>query len=209
MRQALRTEARFLQRPLNLASRALLILGAACLFVSAFMPLWKIRLVAPQYQEGLELRIFSHKLEAGNNGQDLVEINNLNHYIGMQPLNQANFVEMKWVPFSLGIFVLLTLRAAVFGRMSQIVDLAVLFIYFGAFSIGSFYYRLYSYGHDLDPRAPMTIEPFTPTLLGTNQIANFTQTSLPLSGSFWMLAFPLLVLAAGWVSRRESVGGPE
>jgi hypothetical protein len=205
MWKALRKEAVFLRRPLNLGSRLLLILGAVCLITSAFLPMWNIRLVAPQYQEGLELHIYSHKLEAGNDGQDLVEINNLNHYIGMKQLDEADFVEMQWVPFALGIFALLGMRAAVFGRMSQIVDLFVLFVYFGAFSLGSFYYRLYSYGHDLDPKAPMTIDPFTPTMIGTNKIANFTQSSFPQYGSYVLLAFPILLLAAIWLSRKESL----
>lgn len=203
MRKFLQREILFLKRPLNVVSRLLLLLGAVFLAVSVFAPLWRISLVAPQYQEGLELFIFSHKIEAGNNGQDLFEINNLNHYIGMKTINQADFVEMKWVPFALGFFVIFTLRAMVFGRMGHLVDLLALFCYFGLFSMGSFYYRLYSYGHHLDPTAPMTITPFTPVMLGKQQIANFTQWSYPQWGSYLMIAFVVVALLAGWLSRKE------
>jgi copper chaperone NosL len=203
MNELLRRENTFLRRPLNGASRLLLLLGAGVLVAAVFLPLWKIHLVAPQYREGLQLQIFTHKLVGGNGGQDLHEINTLNHYIGMKPLVQADFVEMKWLPFAFGVFALLALRAAAIGRMISLVDLGVLFLYFTTFSLGSFYYRLHSYGHDLDPRAPMTIEPFTPIMLGSQKIANFVQTSLPQSGALLLALFPLLVGAAMWCSRRE------
>lgn len=203
MQDFLRHEIFFLRRPLNLGSRFLLLLGAAALAAAVFLPLWKIHLVAPQYREGLALQIYSHKLVGGNGGQDLHEINTLNHYIGMKTLAESDFTEMEWMPFALGGFVLLALRAAVIGRMASVVDLGVLFLYFTVFSLGNFYYRLYTYGHTLDPKAPMTIEPFTPVMIGSQKIANFVQTSLPESGGCLLGVFIVLVIAAGWCSRRE------
>ena len=200
----LQREYAFLSKPLGLRSRIALLAGAVALVVSSVLPLWRIHLVAPQYMEGLELKIYSHQLKGGNGGQDLHEINNLNHYIGMKPLEETDFVEMKWVPFALGIFVLLSLRTIVHGRMSQCVDLLALFSYFGLFSLGSFYYRLYSYGHNLDPQAPVTIEGFTPRLLGTSQIANFHQASWPDVGGIIMIVFPISIIAAIWFSRKEA-----
>lgn len=195
-------ETKFLDRPLRPASRLMLVIVAVLFGIVAFLPLWRITLVAPQYQEGLRVTIYSYQLLGGNGGQDLVEINNLNHYIGMRPLRQSDFVEMKWLPFALGLFVLVALRAAAHGRMSQVLDLFFLFTYFGLFSMGLFYYRLYTYGHELDPTAPMTIEPFTPTLIGKNQIANFVQSSFPMSGAYLMGIAPLLLALAGWLSRK-------
>ena len=193
----------FLSRHLNLWSRLALLVGAAALVLAAFLPLWQIHLVAPQYMEGLELNIYSYKLSGGNGGQDIFEINNLNHYIGMRTIHEADFVEMKWVPFALGFFVLMALRAVVHGRMGQCLDLFVLFLYFGLFSMGSFYYRLYTYGHNLDPTAPVRIEGFTPSILGTNQIANFEQASWPDIGGVIMILFPFAILLAMWLSRKE------
>lgn len=203
MQNLLRRENQFLRRPLNLTSRLLLLVAAGVVMAAVFFPLWKIDLVAPQYSEGLVIHIYSHKLVGGNGGQDLAEINELNHYIGMRTLAQADFVEMTWLPFVFGIFALLALRAAAIGRMISLVDLVVLFLYFGVFSMGNFYYRLYSYGHQLDPHAPITIKPFTPVMLGSQKIANFVQTSLPQSGGILLGVFPLLILAAIWFSRRE------
>ena len=157
-----------------------------------------------QYSEGLTLDMYSYQIVAGNGGQDLAEINTLNHYIGMKPIAEADFLEMKLLPFAIGVFALLSLRAAAVGRVITLVDLAVLFVYFGGFSLGSFAYRLHSYGHHLDPKAPMKIVPFMPVVVGSQQIANFVQTSLPLAGTACMTAFFLLVLAALWSSIREA-----
>jgi hypothetical protein len=202
MREVLREFQTFLSRPPTVAARLLLVAAAAALLAALFLPLWEIRLVAPQYQEGLSLHIFAYKLVAGNGGQDLNEINNLNHYIGMRPIVAADFIEMRWVPFALGGFILLALRAAAIGTLSSLVDLLVLYAYFTAFSLGSFYYRLYTYGHQLDSRAPMRIVPFTPVLIGRQQIANFQQSSLPEAGSLFLLLFLLLLVGALWISRK-------
>jgi len=203
MKSLFQREYIFLRRSLNVQSRVLLVLAAVAVIGAVFFPLWKIRLVAPQYQEGLRIEIYSHKLVGGNDGQDLVEVNGLNHYIGMKPLVQEDFVEMKWLPFAFGFFALLALRAAAVGRMLSLIDLGVLFLYFTAFSLGNFYFRLYSYGHSLNPHAPVAMKPFTPVLLGSQHIANFVQSSWPQTGALLLGLFPLLVLSAIWSSRRE------
>jgi hypothetical protein len=195
---------RILDRPVSLTGRGLLLVGLLVLLVGATLPLWRISLVAPQYEEGLTLDMYAYQIVAGNGGQDLPEINTLNHYIGMKPIAQADFLEMKVIPFAIGVFALFALRTVVVGRIMNIVDLGMLFLYFGIFSLGSFAYRLYSYGHHLDPRAPMKIAPFMPVVFGSQQIANFVQTSLPLAGTFCLGAFFLLVMAAFWHSVREA-----
>jgi hypothetical protein len=205
MHALLRQSHHFLGRPLSLPARGVILLGIAALVAGAFLPLWRIQLVAPQYQEGLTLEMYSHKIAAGNNGQDLFEINTLNHYIGMKPIVQSDFAEMTWMPFAIGIFALLALRTAAIGRIGHLVDLGVLFIYFGAFSMATFAYRLWSYGHHLNPDAPMRMEPFTPVMIGRQQIANFVQTSLPMAGTVFMGLFLCTILAAIWMSRQEEL----
>jgi hypothetical protein len=164
-----------------------------------------MHLVAPQYSEGLDLYIYSYKIEGGGyNGQHLAEINNLNHYIGMKPIRQADFTEMELMPFAFGIIILLILRSIVFGEMANAVDLFALYCYFGVFSIAAFWYRLYTYGHTLDPQAPVQIEPFTPLLIGVKQIANFREASYPQMGAWLLCLSVLLIVLAGWVSRKEA-----
>jgi len=204
MQAILRAIDAFLERPLSAASRGLVLLGMVALIGGGLLPLWRIQLVAPQYEEGLTLVMYSHAIAAGHGGQDLNEINTLNHYIGMKPIVQSDFAEMTWMPFAIGIFALLALRAAAVGRIRHLVDLGVLFLYFGMFSLATFAYRLWSYGHHLDPHAPMRIAPFTPILVGQQQIANFVQSSLPLAGTACMGAFLMTVLTAIWLSRSEA-----
>jgi copper chaperone NosL len=197
-------EFRFLARPLNLWSRLLLLAAAATIVTSLCYPLWKMHLVAPQYSDGLDLFIYTYKIVGGGlNGQHLVEINNLNHYIGMAPIVQADFLEMRWMPFMFGLITLMILRSVVFGQMGNVVDLFVVYCYFGIFSIGSFWYRLYTYGHNLDPHAPMHIAPFTPLLIGVKQIANFREHSFPQAGAYLLCLSVLLIVLAGWFSRKE------
>src|SRR6187551_3343390 len=201
----LRREFRFLHQPLNLGSRLLLLMAAFAIGVSIFFPLWKMHLVAPQYSDGLDLYIYSYKIQGGGlNGQHLAEINNLNHYIGMKPIQEADFMEMRWMPFVFGLIILMALRSIVFGEMSNVVDLFAVFSYFGAFSIGSFWFRLYEYGHNLDPQAPMHIKPFTPRLIGVEQIANFREASFPMAGAYLLCLSVLLIVLAGWFSRKEA-----
>ena len=204
MTRFLDREFRFLHKSLNLWSRLLLLAAAGAVAAALFFPLWKLHLVAPQYASGLTMQIYPYKIEGGGiEGNDIKEINNLNHYIGMKKIDQADFTEMQIMPFMFGVFILLALRAVVFGEMRNVIDLFVLASYFGAFSIGAFYYRLYWYGHNLDPHAPMTIQPFTPLIFGTQQIANFTQSSYPELGTYLLWVFMLLLVLTIWVSRKE------
>jgi hypothetical protein len=199
---ALQTINRFFERQLTVQSRLLIILGILLLIPVYFLPLYEMTLVATQFPDGLLLDIYAHKLEGGKtaNRDDLREINTLNHYIGMRPLLESDFSELKWIPLAIGGFALFALRAAVIGKMSNLVDVVMMFIYFGLFSAWSFYQRLYDYGHNLDPTAAMKVTPFTPPLIGTQQIANFTVTNMPGPGSYLMIAFALCLLAAVWHS---------
>ena len=199
-------EFRFLHKSLNLWSRLFLFAAAITVAVSVLFPLWKLRLVAPQYSNGLTMQIYAYKIQGGGlNGNDINEINNLNHYIGMKKIQQADFTEMQIMPFMFGVFILLALRSVVFGEMKGVVDLFVLASYFGAFSIAAFYYRLWWYGHNLDPHAPVHIKPFTPLVFGSQKIANFTQSSYPEIGTYLLWVFMFLLALAIWFSRKEEV----
>jgi len=179
-----------------LSSRArFAVLGAGALLILAlFFPLWKITMFANQFPEGLRLSIYAHQLVGGNGGTDLQGINILNHYIGMRELQAQDFVEMKFIPFVIGIFLLLGLRTVIFARVGNVVDLAVLFVYFAAFSFGTFAFRMYTYGHHLNPEAPIKIPGFTPPVFGHQRIANFDVYSYPGPGTFLLGAFGLALI---------------
>jgi hypothetical protein len=96
------------------------------------------------------------------------------------------------------------LRAMVIGKMSNLVDVFVIFSYFGLFSFWSFYNRLYAYGHNLEPTAAIKVASFTPPLIGRQVVGNFTVTSSPGAASFALVAFALLLLTAIFLSRRAN-----
>jgi copper chaperone NosL len=188
-----------------LSSRArIVVLGAgALLLVALCFPLWKITMFANQFPEGLRLSIYAHQLVGGNGGTDLQGINILNHYIGMREIQAADFVEMKFIPFVLGIFLLLGLRTAVFARVGNVVDLLVLFGYFSLFSLATFAYRMYTYGHQLNPEAPIKVAGFTPPILGHQRIANFDVYSYPGPGSVLLILFVLTLAAVLFFETRR------
>jgi len=201
---------RTLASPLDLGPR-LMIFAAAVLLVAIYIfPLWNLTMFAPQYPEGLRLDIYSYKLEGGNNGQDIKEINVLNHYIGMRDLVSEDFTEFKWLPFVVGALGLLYLRTAVLGTLGHLVDVLVLNLYFSAFALWSFGFKLYQYGHNLDPRAAVKVDPFMPPLFGGKQLANFEVYSYPAAASYALGLSTLLLVVAfvmAWrASRRAPVG---
>jgi len=195
---------RYLNLPLDLGPRGILLVAALLLVPTYLLPLWKLTMFAPQYPDGLRLGIYSYKLEGGNAGQDIKEINVLNHYIGMKDLVAEDFTEFKWMPFVIGVLALLLLRTAVLGKLATLVDIVVVFGYFAAFSLWSFGYKLYRYGHDLAPTAAVKVPPFMPPVFGHKKLANFEVYSYPAAGSYALAAVALLLAAALWLAWRES-----
>ncbi len=56
---------RFMGAPLSLRSRLLLVLATLLLVAVYLFPLWTLTMFAPQYPDGLRMRIYSWKLEGG------------------------------------------------------------------------------------------------------------------------------------------------
>ena len=195
---------RFLEIPLGVAPRSMVLLAFLLLIPSYLFPLYDMTMFAPQYSEGLRLHIYSYKLEGGNAGQDVKEINVLNHYIGMKDLSTDEFTEFKWIPFVVGAMGLLFLRAAALGKMAHLVDVLVLYLYFGLFALWSFGYKMYWYGHHLDPTASVRVAPFTPPLFGYKKLANFEVYAYPGLGSYALALVALLLTVALFLAWRSS-----
>ena len=204
LRQSIEKVNRFLDAPLDVAPRVLLVVAFLCLVPTYLAPLYNMTMFAPQYQDGLRLDIYSYKLVGGNGGQDVKEINVLNHYIGMKDLVTEDFTEFKWLPFAIGVFGLaLPARRRSSGRSSHLVDVAVLYLYFGLFALWSFAYKMYHYGHSLDPKAAVRVDPFMPPMFGFKKLANFEVYSYPQLGSYALAAAALLLLLALVLAWRQ------
>ena len=192
-----------LDRPVVGKSRLLVFLAALALVPTFFVPLWHMTFVAQQYPEGLNLYVYSHNLVGGDDGNDLTEINILNHYIGMAQLEPADFNELKWIPLVIGLIGVLTLRVAAIGTLRSLVDVVVVSLYFGGFSMWSFWYKLNYYGANLDPKASVEVAPFMPPMFGYKLVGQFDVWSYPAFGTYLFGVFGLLLVAAFWLSWRN------
>lgn len=182
----------------QLTQRARVFVAAAgvLLVVAIFVPLWQMTMVSNQYPEGLRLMIYSYKLEG-----DLQEINILNHYIGMHPLEAAYFTELQVLPLSFVVGGVLCFVAALLRRrvITSVVLVGGLVSGLGTMMV--LLYRLYSYGSNLDPRAAIRIQPFMPAPIGINQLANFRVTTFFHLGSVFFIVALLGLAFALWSSR--------
>lgn len=214
MKAALEKFQAYLDRPIAYRARFLIALLVLPLIASFFAPLWNISMQAPQYPEGLQVDLYSYRIEGGNEGKDISEINTLNHYIGMAPIEGPLLEDLDWMPFMLGFLGLLALRTAAIGNIRTLIDLAVIYSYVCGFMAFRFWFHLYSLGHNLDPRAPVNVEPFMPAILGSKQIANFYVTSLPRFGAICVMVsvggiflITLWHLVRGFLDSRKDLSG--
>jgi hypothetical protein len=184
----------FLGQPMYLKARPLLLVLVAPLLLALTQPLWHIELEAPQYPQGLTVDIHAHTITSGHGDKDLREINILNHYVGMKKIERSAFADLDWLPFGFAALAILALRVAAIGNVRALLDLAVLTTYVAAFSGARFIYKLYVYGHELSPDAPVKVDPFMPAVLGTKTIGNFTTTASPGAGAYLFGAFVVGVL---------------
>jgi copper chaperone NosL len=165
--------------------------------------MWQIQLSAPQYPEGLILRIYPHKL-----GGNVDVINGLNHYIGMKPIHQDDFVELKVLPYIIAFYAILFLIAAISARRWMLNSLFVLFVFFGIVAMVDFWKWEYNYGHNLNPDAPIIVPgmAYQPPLIGFKQLLNFGAYSIPDVGGWLFVAAGLILLFVvimEWNSNRK------
>lgn len=171
-------------------SKALLSITVLLFAGSLFVPLWKIDLEAPQYPEGLVLRLYADKI-----GGDVEIINGLNHYIGMATLHTENFFEFQILPYIFGFFAFITLLLIFIARRKAVLLFLIFYIVFIVLAAIDFYRWNYEYGHNLDPNAAIVVPgmAYQPPLIGYKQLLNFGAFSIPDTGG-WMLSFACLLL---------------
>jgi copper chaperone NosL len=171
------------------------VLCSLLMLLVLLFPIWKIDFTAPQYPEGLGLKIHASKLSG-----DVDIINGLNHYIGMKHLHAEDFIEFKVLPIMIISYAVLGLITLVLNRRKIFNAWVILFVIMAVVSFADFYRWEYDYGHDLDPTAAIQVPgmAYQPPLIGFKKLLNFTVYSIPDIGG-WIFISIGVMLVATWV----------
>lgn len=176
------------------------IAAIICYAVAYFQPMWGFYLDSPQYPDGLILSIYLDHV-----GGDVDEINVLNHYIGMARLDEAAQFERAVAGYGVIGVALVALLLVVLPGRRVAWWLTLPALAFPIVFVSGTLYWMYSFGHNLDPAAPITIKPFMPTLVGPGAIGNFKTVGLPGLGFYLVLAATAFV-AVAFLLRRNVCG---
>lgn len=181
--------------PAGRARTAAALLAAGLAALSTQLPLWSMTMKAPQYPRGLHLYAYGTALSG-----DVHEINILNHYIGM-PAIEAPALETALFPFGIAALVLMCLlsplhtwlrRLAIAGTVAAPVMV-----------LADLQWRLYTFGHSLNPKAPIRLQPFTPLVIGETAMGNFVSTGMVSWGFGCIAAAALVLWVGGWIGGRS------
>ena len=166
-------------------TKILTIAVSLALIAVYFLPVWDISLDAPQYPEGLGMKIWIYTIKG-----DLQTINGLNHYIGMKTIEPDSIKELKIMPFLLGVLIILGSIAGITGKKKLLALWVIVFVLFGIAGGIDFYVWEYDYGHDLNPEAAIKVPgmSYQPPLIGSKELLNFTAYSYPDSGGMILIA---------------------
>lgn len=177
-------------KPLHKNSRVIVALASLALTATLFLPIWRIDLWAPQYPEGLVMKIWLSKLTG-----DVEIINGLNHYIGMAHVKAEMFPEFTYLPYIVIGFIAFGLLTALLNSARLLMGLLVLLLLGAVAALYDFWKWAYEYGHNLDPSAPIQVPgmAYQPPLIGYKALLNFGAYSMPDSGGWIFFAVGLLI----------------
>ncbi|HEU4565061.1 MAG TPA: hypothetical protein VFS05_10450 [Gemmatimonadaceae bacterium] len=177
----------------------ILMLAASLLLGGVYvLPLWSISLIAPQYPEGLGMFIHIDTVK-GATPNDLDNINNLNHYIGMKRIVPESIPELRFMPWIVGALIAGGLLVALLGRRKLLYAWITAFAAFAVAGLVDFWRWTYDYGHNLDAEHAIIKVPgmtYQPPIFGTKQLLNFTAASWPAPGGWMAFAAGALAVLA-------------
>lgn len=185
--------------PLKYRFPGWLLTGAAVLLIiSTFLPYWRITLYAPQYPNGLTVVSYVNRL-----GGRVDEVNILNQYIGMKPLEDAAHTE-KRVAAAMIVVIALLLVAATEIHSPWAALLSIPAVLFPLGFLADLQFWLADFGLHLDPNAPLnlSVKPFVPRALGVGHIGQFESLALPSAGLILSIVASVLIVVGLWWQRR-------
>lgn len=187
-------------------SRLVIVIAALIMISAYYVPLWQILMWAPQYPEGLEMKIWINTISG-----DVKIISALNHYIGMKHIEVEMFPEFTYMIYIVGFVIGFGLLTALVNRRVMLWLFAGLIALSGVAALVDFYLWGYDYGHNLDPTAPIVVPgmAYQPPLLGTKQLLNFTAFSGPDLGGWIFLTSGILAFGTLayeiWLSKKKAI----
>lgn len=192
---------------MNKKSKILFSIASLMLVGVYFFPIWNINLNAPQYPEGIGLRIWINEI-TGMKEHDLNLINGLNHYIGMKEIIPESIPELKIMPYIIAFFIALGLLITLMNKRKLILAWLSLFVITLSAGLYDFYLWGYDYGHNLNPNAPIKVPGMTyqPPFIGTKQLLNMTAESIPGISSIIVFAAITIAAYAYWTSHKQMEG---
>lgn len=180
---------------LRKTTRIILGVASLTLLITYFVPLWQILLWAPQYPEGLTMKIWHNNLSG-----EVAIINGLNHYIGMKHISVEMFPEFRFIGILIGLLMSVGLLAAVLGSGRILFFFTLLSYIYGIAALWDFWQWGYDYGHNLDPKAAIIVPDmsYQPPLIGYKNLLNFTSYSGPDIGAWIIIGVCFLATVLWW-----------
>ena len=168
------------------------LVAAIMVLVGSRLPMWELDMQAPQYPQGLTLTAYGDRMVG-----DLEEVNSLNHYVGISPIEPDEIFELRLFPYAVAALVTALVLGSVLARHRLLrFGLAL-----GAWAMAvgfvvDLQIWLYKTGHDLRADAPMRPGDFTPKVIGTTRVMNFTNDAMVVEG-FWLILGAAFVVSFG------------
>ncbi len=165
-------------------------------------PIWYVALEAPNYpKEAFPEGIPVYYHFDGFSG-DVHEMNTINHFIGMDPMERGAPYLRAVAPYALVLVALLMVYYMLYDW--KILDLLMWIpVVLPAVFLGFYAYWLYWFGHHMHDWGAFKIKPFMPTVFGDGKVAQFTTHSYPTIGFWLLLAISALSLLA-IISKRKA-----
>jgi len=198
---------------------ALTLAGLLLMGWSFFAPMWWVSLKAPNYPEATfpsGVRIHMYWDHVGNGckpresqeveedeGLDCVhEMNTINHYIGMEPIEAGAQLEFAAAPYLFAAFGVLAVGFLFYrGPLWWLLPLPAISLPIGF--LVDFSAWLFWFGHHLRPWAAFTVKPFMPTVLGEGKVAQFSTYAYPHYGIVLSIASAVCLSLAVLLRRKQ------
>jgi hypothetical protein len=202
-----------------LVFRVLTIVGLALMVASFFSPMWWVSLKAVNYPEetfpdGIRIHMHWNGVENGCVGEERAEVaadegldcveemNTINHYIGMEPIERGAQLEFAAAPYLfIGFGIMLLVMLVYAGPLWWL--LALPSILAPVVFVADFAFWLWWFGHNLKEWAAFTVKPFMPTVLGEGLVAQFSTYSYPHYGMLLSALSAASIALAVLIRRKQ------